>query len=284
MEKIQNLQHPPKKIGLVLGGGGAKGLAHVGVLKVLAESNLSIEMICGCSMGGIIGGLFASGIPVNELDNIASRLSSIRELIKLIDRTPSRKGLMVGKKVRNYLTQFIAPDSRLENTKIPLIVNAVDLITGMEIEMREGILIDCIMASAAVPGIFPAVEMGPYKLVDGGLLDDLPVRLIRNKPVDVVVAIDVHANDDGPIPDQAQHFLPVPLPEFINDLYRAEMIMTSTLTRLNLEKAPPDLLIRPAIPTDVSLLGGFHKAKEVIKAGEDAMRKALPELNALIMS
>ncbi len=275
-----------KKLGLVLGGGGAKGYAHIGVLKVLQNAGLTIDFICGCSMGALIGGLYASGIQVDELESIACKLSNMREILKLIDRTPSRKGLMVGKKVRSYLSQFIAPDERLENTKIPLIVNAVDLITGKEIELNNGNLLDCLMASSAVPGFFPPVEMGSYRLIDGGALDDVPVRLLKDKPVDFILAIDVHLNDHNPInPEDSPrgHHLPVPLPEFVSDFYRSAMIMTSALTQINLSLDPPDMLIRPRIPKDVTLFGGFQKANEVIRVGEEAMLEALPELQKKLL-
>lgn len=270
-----------KKLGLVLGGGGAKGFAHIGVLKVLLNAGVKIDFISGCSMGALIGGLYASGVDVDELEAIAHKLSSTREILKLIDRTPSRKGLMVGKKVRSYLSQFIALDARLEETRIPLIVNAVDLITGNEIELNNGVLLDCMMASSAVPGFFPPVEIGSYRLIDGGLLDDVPVRLMKNKPVDFTLAVDVHLNDHNPLTHETDphvHHLPVALPEFISDFYRAEMIMASALTQINLTIDPPDMLIRPRIPKDVTLFGGFQKAGEVIAVGETAMLEALPEL------
>ncbi len=274
-----------KKLGLVLGGGGAKGYAHIGVLKVLHKAGVSIDYICGCSMGALIGGLYASGMQVDELVSIACKLSSMREILKLIDRTPSRKGLMVGKKVRSYLSQFIAPDDRLENTKIPLVINAVDLITGKEIELNHGVLLDCMMASSAVPGFFPPVEIGSCRLIDGGTLDDVPVKLLKDKPVDFILAIDVHLNDHNPInPENASrgHHLPVPIPEFVSDFYRSAMIMMNALTQTNLSLDPPDMLIRPRIPKDVSLFSGFQKANEVIRVGEEAMLEALPELQKFL--
>jgi NTE family protein len=273
--------HPSKKIGLVLGGGGAKGLAHIGALKVLCAANIPIAYISGCSMGGLIGSLFAYGIPIEEIETNARKFTSVREMIKLIDRTPSRKGLMVGKKVRSYLSQFISPTARLEETQIPMILNAVDLISGTEIELREGLLLDCIMASAAVPGFFPPVEMGSYRLIDGGTLDDVPVRLLKYKPVDLILAVDVHANDHGTINTEENHhgfhlaLLPL---EFVSDFYRAAMIMTSALIKINLEVCPPDILISPVIPRDVSLFRGFQKADQIIDAGELAMKNALPDL------
>ncbi len=270
-----------RRIGLVLSGGGAKGLAHIGVLKVLSESKIPIDYMSCCSMGGVIGSLYAYGIPIEEIEASARKFSSVREMLKLIDRAPSRKGLMVGKKVRHYLTQFISPEARLENTKIPILLNAVDLLSGQEVVMQEGCLLDCIMASAAVPGFFPSVEMGPYRLIDGGTLDDIPIKPIKEKPVDLVLAVDVHANDHGTITAEESHhgfhfpFLPL---DFVSDFYRAAMIMSSSMIRTNIETNPPDVLVCPNIPKDVSIFGGFQKVDELIAAGETAMRDALPDL------
>lgn len=274
-----------KRIGLVLGGGGARGLAHIGVIKALEDAGIHISYLAGCSMGGLIASLFATGMSVSEIERIARGFSNTREILKLIDRTPSRKGLLAGKNIRKFLSRFIAPDFQVEDARIPLVLNAVDLITGKEIELSEGNLLDCIMATTAVPGFFPAVEMGPYRLVDGGMLDDVPVKFLKNLTSDVILAVDVHQNDDEMVQvglDPKHEHIPLPLPTFMQDFYRVEMIMTTTLIKINLEKYPPDLLVRPTIPADVSLFFGFLKVKEIIQAGEDAMSAQLPELLRLL--
>jgi len=275
---------PEKRIGLVLGGGGARGLAHIGVIKVLEESGFQVSLLAGCSMGGLIASLYATGMPVNEIERVVSRLSNIREWLKLVDRAPSRKGLLAGKKIRHYLSRFIAPGVRIEQTRIPLVMNAVDLNTGSEIELREGNLLDAIMATTAVPGFFSPVEIGPFRLVDGGILDDVPVKCIKSICPYPIVAVDVHKKIQEPaISDKGSNLerIPLPLPPFMQDFYRVEMIMTTTFIQINLAQHPPDLLIRPAIPSDVSLFFGFQKVKEIIQAGEVAMRERLPDLHSL---
>lgn len=283
MTTIQDLK--PIKLGLVLGGGGARGLAHIGVIKVLSEAGIPFSHLAGCSMGGLIASLLAVGMSVDEIESIARRFSNTREILKLIDRTPSRKGLLAGKNIRKFLSRFIPRDFRIEDTQIPLILNAVDLISGKEIELKEGNLIESIMATTAVPGFFPAVEMGPYRLVDGGMLDDVPVKFMKNTDAELILAVDVHQSaEDRSDPDvESEHeHIPLPIPAFMQDFYRMEMIMTTTLIKINLENFPPDLLVRPKIPTDVSLFFGFMKVKEIIKAGEEAMRVQLPSLKALL--
>jgi len=204
---------PEKRIGLVLGGGGARGLAHIGVIKVLEESGFQVSLLAGCSMGGLIASLYATGMPVNEIERVARRLSNIREWLKLVDRAPSRKGLLAGKKIRHYLSRFIAPGDRIEQTRIPLVMNAVDLNTGSEIELREGNLLDAIMATTAVPGFFSPVEIGPFRLVDGGILDDVPVKCIKSICPYPIVAVDVHKKIQEPaivIKAQTSNAFPFP--------------------------------------------------------------------------
>lgn len=270
-----------KKLGLVLGGGGARGLAHIGVLKVLAENNLSVSYLSGCSMGGLIASLFAAGLSIDEIEKAARKLNSVREIVKLIDRTPSRRGLLSGVNIRKYLRNLISPEMEIQETRIPVVVNAVDLITGREVVLSEGNLLESIMATTAVPGFFPAVDFGPYRLVDGGMLNDVPVNLLRDTPAEVVVAVDVHqrtkVNPDNAEKRTYEH-IPMPLPSFMQDFYRVEHIMTSAFVDINLKNYPPDLLVRPDIPIDVTLFWGFQRVHDLIVAGEEAMRSQLPIL------
>lgn len=269
------------QIGLVLGGGGARGLAHIGVAKVLIENGITFSHLAGCSMGGIVAASLAFGLSIDEIEKIARQLNSKMEIIKLLDRTPSRKGLLAGKNIRKYLSRFLDPLSVIEDTTIPLVLNAVDLITGKEVALTRGNLIDGIMATTAVPGFFPPVQIGSYRLVDGGVLDDVPVKFMREFSVDFVLAVDVHQQSnkmkDGHGQPTYEH-IPLPIPSILQDFYRVEMIMANTLVEHNLREYPPDLLITPSIPNDVTSLFGFTRVNEIIQAGENAMREKMPEL------
>ena len=137
------------------------------------------------------------------------------------------------------------------------------------------------MATTAVPGFFPSVDLGPYRLVDGGMLNDVPVNILRNTPAEVILAVDVHQriNEKASITDDKPYeHIPMPLPSFMQDFYRVEMIMTSALVEINLRKDPPDLLVRPNIPNDITLFWGFQRVHDLIQAGEEAMREQLPFL------
>lgn len=270
-----------KKLALVLGGGGAKGLAHIGVLRVLCDSGIPISSISGCSMGGLIAALFASGLSIDMIEEVARRFQSKREMLKLVDRTPSRKGLVVGNKVRGYLSKIIDPNMQTEETPIPLVMNAIDLVTAEEITLEKGNILDNIMATIAVPGFFAPVEIGEHRLVDGGILNNVPVKLAKRYPVDFVLAVDVHSPFFGSESDGVHSplgKLPFVIPEFVQDFYRAEMIMSFGLTQFNLKDNPPDLLLRPRIPKDVSLFLGFQKVDDIINSGREAMTEKLPYL------
>ena len=271
-------------IGLALGGGGARGLAHIGVIKALEEARVPISHLAGCSMGGLIAALYSIGLSSSQIETIALKFSHTREMLKMVDRTPTRKGLMAGKNFRKFLTKYIPESLQVTNASIPLILNAVDIITGKEIELSSGSLLDSIMATTAVPGFFPPVEIGPYRLVDGGILDDVPVKFLKRYPLDAIVAVDVHQSIDDIHVNESMPYehIPLPIPSFLQDLYRVEMIVTTTLIKKNMEDYPPDILIQPKLPTDVSLFFGFVKAKEIIEAGEQAAREKMPDILALL--
>lgn len=274
-----------KKLGIVLGGGGARGLAHIGVLKVLINNGIEISCLAGCSMGGIIASSLAIGLPIDEIEKIAKRLNSKREILKLLDRTPNRRGLLAGKNIRRYLSHYIPPSAKIEDALIPLCMNAVDLISGKEILLDRGNLLDSIMATTAVPGFFPPVEIGPYRLVDGGVLDDVPVKILKGSNADVIMAVDVHLMNQVTTSTEDSHrheHIPLPLPGILQDFYRVEMIMTSTLVEKNIKEFPPDLLIAPAVPADITSLFGFSRVNEIIRAGEQAMEARLRDLLALL--
>lgn len=272
------------RIGLVLGGGGARGLAHIGVIKVLEENQIPISYLAGCSMGGLIGALYSVGYKSSEIEKLAMKFSNNREMLKVIDRTPTRKGIISGIRLRKYFENYVPEDLLASDTSIPLILNAVDIVTGKEIELTDGRLIDNIMATTSVPGFFPPVEIGPYRLVDGGMLDDVPVKYLTTKPLDLIIAVDVHQSIDAfDLSDQAsREHIPLPIPQFMQNFYRVEMIVTTTLIKKNLEEYPPDLLIQPELPSDVSLFFGFNKAAEIIEAGYQAMADKMPDLKTLL--
>lgn len=273
-----------KRLGLALSGGGARGFAHVGILKVLEQEGIFPGFIAGTSMGGIIGGAYACGVPVAEIEARCVRLSSMRELVKLIDLSPQRRGLLRGDRVRDFLADFFI-ERQFDSLPIPLALPAVDLLSAREVVLKSGLVFPAVMATSAVPGLFEPVDLGPYRLVDGGVLNNLPVDRARELGDGPVIAVDVQFDpyselpwNDLPVPAR----FPVPLPPFFLEFYRAEIIMIAEITRAHLLACPPDLLIRPPIAPDIDVFLGFNRIPEIIAAGEQAAREALPAITKLL--
>lgn len=280
-----NLLHKQKSLGLALSGGGARGFAHIGVLKVLTDEGIHVSSLSGCSMGGLVGALFAIGYSAKEIEQIALKHTTIREMINLVDRTPRRRGLIVGQRLRNLLGQLIGKDTTFRDTIIPLSLNAVDLITSHEAVLTEGNLLDAVMSTIAIPGFFAPVNIGKMQLIDGGTLNNLPIRNLKPFSPDIMMAVDVHPDTTREVPwqfaDQKIRF-PLPVPDFFLDFYRAQLIMITKLTELNLEQNQPDLLIRPNLPPEITMFYGYQRAEKIIAQGEKSMRKNLDKLKTLL--
>jgi NTE family protein len=273
------------KIGLALSGGGARGFAHVGVLKGLETAGIEIDYLAGASMGGLIGACYAAGKSADELEERVLELSRMRQLMKLIDLAPYRRGLLEGNKVRAYLADLIDEDCTFESLQIPLSVTAVDLLQGKEVVLNHGLLLPAIMSTIAIPGLFPPHSLGPYRLVDGGVLNNLPFDHVRSMGADIVIAVDVQLDPHYELPWQdlpEKPNWPIRLPDFFLDFYRAELIMISAINRMRLQNCPPDMLIRPPIPPDITMFLGFPHGKQIIEAGEEAIQGALPRIIEII--
>jgi NTE family protein len=272
----------PNSISLVLGGGGARGLAHIGVLKVLSKNSIPISSIFGCSMGGLIASLFAIGIDILEIENIARKYTSIREMIKLVDITPHRRGIIVSQRLKGFFSQFINENLLIEKVRIPLYMNAVDLVTGEEVVFDHGNLLDAVISTTAVPGLFSPVETVKGRLLaDGGVINNLPVSTMRRFSQSPIVAVDVHHSFPNPQSTLHKGSISV-IPEFFSDFYRAEMIMVRKIMDIQLAEDPPDLLIRPAIDPGINMFLGFQRSEELILSGEKAAHENIEKIHKLI--
>lgn len=270
----------PRKLGLTLSGGGSRGLAHIGVLKVLEREQVPIHCLSGSSMGGIVAAAYACGIPIDELEREATRMGGVRELAKLVDLRPPRRGLLAGENVREYLARLIPEGITFEELKIPTALKSVDLQSGVEVDFTTGMVLDAVVATSAFPGIFPPLEYQGMYLVDGGVLNNLPVDLLKPMGANRTLAVNVSPPFNGaasdPPPSVAR------LPNFAFDIYLTVLLMTRTLTERRLEQRPPDLLIEPAIPLTYGLFSGFTAPQEVIALGEAAAEASLKQIIKLI--
>ncbi|MDI3476578.1 MAG: hypothetical protein PWQ59_103 [Thermoanaerobacterium sp.] len=181
------------KVGLILGGGAARGYAHLGVLKKLEEENIPIDFIIGTSIGALIGAIYASG---NDLEKIIKDVRDINflKLIKMVDLNIPQKGFIKGDKIEKFLSNYIKND--FDELKIPLYAIATDIKHGREIIFSNGPVIKAVRASISIPVVFEPVEFQNTKLVDGSIIDFDAVDLAIKLGADIVIISDVSSNID----------------------------------------------------------------------------------------
>jgi len=273
------------RIGLALSGGGARGLAHIGVLKVLEREGVPVHLLAGTSMGGVIAAAYAAGLRPDFMEQEALSMASPRRLLALADPSLPRRGLFEGQKIRQYLAAHLG-ERTFADLRIPLTLVAVDLNSGREVYLRQGRVVDAVRATIALPGVLTPVERDGQLLVDGGLLDNLPADAVRQMGADVVIAVDV-TSDGQTISHLVQtlhrrRYVPNGLADTIEVLWRSVAVMMAEINRRRLAEARPEVIIRPAIPSEVTVLTGFPQAAEIIAAGERAALEALPHIRQAI--
>ena len=178
-----------KKVGLVLSGGGAYGYAHLGVMQVLEENNIPIEVVTGTSMGALIGGVYVAGVSTPKMIDISTKFRKSN----FLDINPfmiSNPGLILGNKVSKLLKNIVG-NVNIEDCEKKFAAISCDIKTGNKVSIREGDIVDAIRASISVPGIFAPVKKGDTLLIDGGAVDNMPVEDARELGADFVIAVDV---------------------------------------------------------------------------------------------
>jgi NTE family protein len=181
------------KIGLALGSGGARGLAHIGVLKALHEENIEISCIAGSSMGALVGAVYASTQSIDSLLDLSESITW-QQLIRLFIPTLSKSGLVDGEKVVELLEKWI-PSRHFDALDIPLALEATDIINGTLVTLTEGELLPAIRASISIPIVFTPISINGRTLVDGGLISPVPVETVRNMGADFVIGVNVLAEN-----------------------------------------------------------------------------------------
>lgn len=182
-------------VALVLGGGGARGLAHLGAIEALQAQGFRITSVAGTSMGALVGGLFAAG-KINEAKNIAERLTR-RRVLRMMDISPGLDHIATGGRFMQLLDSLIG-DVRIEDLPIPFCCSASDVVSGQEVVFRSGPLSTAIRASISIPGFFKPVTLDNRILVDGSLHNTLPLDRVQRHPGDLLIAVNVSAPDDKP--------------------------------------------------------------------------------------
>jgi len=271
MDVIKKISKPLKKqkLGLALGSGGLWGLVHVGVLKVLEENDVQIDYIAGTSIGAIIGAVYSLNPDVKKIEKKALSLTK-KDLISLFDLTFPKFSLISGNNIRKFMYDLVGNKS-FSDTKIPLKIIATDLESGKEVVLSEGKLIDAIMASISIPGVFPPVKYKNSLLVDGGLVNATPVDIVKDMGADAVLGVDLNTTGEADFEK----------PSLLQVLIRSYEILKehSTIPNIYLEDKKI-LIIRPDMKKLKSF--NFYDIKKFIKEGERIAKQALPKINTLI--
>ncbi|HRW08775.1 MAG TPA: patatin-like phospholipase family protein [Caldilineaceae bacterium] len=273
------------KVGLVLGGGGARGLAHIGVIRALEEFDIQVVAISGCSIGAIIGAFYAAGKTAGEMQELVTYLP-YRKLLHLGELG----GLIGGKGIEAFLAAHLPPT--FEELDLPLSMTAVDVQEGKLLVLRSGQLIPAIKASSALPGILSPVKYGGRYLVDGGVLNNLPVDIISSMTLAPVIAVDVAAphnrrlgfeSKETHMLDQVGEILQGkrnPLDSLLARGLTLELFMKAfdvpqrVVTEMRLSMHPPELLIRPELDSQLGI-EDFRHAQVAIEQGYQAAKQAL---------
>lgn len=255
-----------KKIGLALSGGGARGFAHLGVLKALADNHIGIDCVSGTSAGSFVGAAFASGMPIEAIIEVAAKIS----WFNMAGISYSPRALLSNASMGNFIAAHF-PIADIENLPLPYAAVACDLNTGEEVVLRgAGSLATAIRASCAIPGVFaPIVDDEGRLLVDGGVVAPVPVNAVRSLGADRVIAVDLMAS--------GATFRGTPK-TMVGMLFQAAMLLLRSASRL--QHIDADVIIEPQIahirPDEIA------KRDELIELGYQAAVEKLGAIEALI--
>jgi len=277
-----------KNVALVLSGGGARGIAHIGAIEVLEEKGFKITSISGTSMGAMVGAVYALG----KLPEFKKWLLNIDklELFKLIDFTFSAQGFIKGDRLFKELKQFL-PDTNIEDLDVSYSAIATDIMNKREIVFTQGPIFDAVRASISTPSVFTPVKTASTMLIDGGTVNNLPLDRVKRSGEDILVAIDSIANvpfyeDEkeeviyqNKIKKFKSYFDEIKSKRISAQLSYLEIIdksvniMIEEVVKFKVAKYPPDVFIK--ISNDACTLFDFYKAKEIISYGREAANEQI---------
>jgi len=289
---------PERGLALALGGGVARGWSHIGVLQALDEAEIPVKMIAGTSIGALVGACYLAG-RLPELEEFARSLTP-RRILGFLDISLRGTGLISGYKLAERMAEHLG-DVRLEDLERPMVCVATEINTGHEIWLRKGPLIEAIRASYALPGIFEPVTIGRRTLVDGALVNPVPVSVCRAFEAEAVVAVNlsydvygrgtvVHDFGSEEIAEAAEKSLKkkgklakMRMGKALGVtgvMIEAFNIIQDRIARSRLAGDPPDISLRPAVGNIG--LAEFHRAGEAIELGYSSVQRELPRLKELV--
>ncbi|MCK5822643.1 MAG: patatin-like phospholipase family protein [Bacteroidales bacterium] len=274
-----------KNIALVLSSGGSKGLAHIGAINVLEKNGFQISSVSGSSIGSVIGGLYAMG----ELPAYTEWVKTLnkKKVWGLMDFALSTQGLLKGKTAFNKMKTFI-PDQNIEDMNIPFSAIATDLINEKEVVFDKGSFYEAVRASVAIPTVFTPVKYKDTILVDGGVLNPVPIDNVKRSEDDLLVVVNLYGDKiEKDIQEKENSKSVTLINKFIKLIYSGDKrnssyfsllsettaTMVHRLAKLSIEKYQPDIVVN--IPTDSANTFDFFRAGELIQLGEDATTLAI---------
>jgi NTE family protein len=248
------------KLGLALSGGGARGLAHIGVLRAFENANIRPDYLAGTSMGGVIAAGYAVGLSPDDMEQIALEFATLRKLWGLADPTLPRRGLFQGERLLAFFERCMR-GCTFADLNIPLTLVAVDLNSGQEVHLREGSVAEALRATVSIPGLLAPVERNGQRLVDGGLLNNLPVDVVQSMGADITLGVDVYSSIVGESFWQVlgqRRFISETVGELIAVLGDSLELLIHQQSANKLRKNTPDFLIHPDIPVNITVVTGYH--------------------------
>lgn len=260
-----------RAIGLALGGGGARGLAHVGALKVLAEAKITPDYIAGTSIGAIIGAWLALGKPLAELEALCLSFDRSKAWREFVDIGNPRYSFLAGKKIRKFVHNIFGR-KQFKDCQIPLVIVATDLASGREVVIRQGNIAQAVLASIAIPGLFPPVQVDRRYLVDGGSINSTPASVVSQLGAKLIIALDLSVQPSA-------HF--VAKPTLFTTLIQSYTIIREQSIKYQLSQIKSQdcrlVLVQPNF-TDIIDTFQFNQTAKFIGLGEEAMRRRLPAI------
>jgi NTE family protein len=276
------------EITLALGGGGVRGIAHIGVLRALENHGFKIKAIAGTSAGGLVGAVYAAGFSTEKIEKTVNEMDANRSFWHQSNDLPSLLGLSG---ITKILSELLA-DRTFDELKIPFAATAVSLYSGEEIILTKGKVIDAVLATIAVPGVFPSQEIGGRILIDGGVLDPVPVQVARWMCPDLpVVAVMLHKTPEGWVPDELPLPISIPGPSSIVErltklrpvqalkiFTRSIEVSSKHLSEMSMQVHKPEVIITPRVG-HIGLLQSVD-AEEMIQEGMDATEEVLTQIES----
>ena len=304
---MSHKQKSAPRIGLALGSGSSRGWAHIGVIKALSELDIHPQVVCGCSIGSIVAAAYVSG-NLDKLEQWVRSLTKV-ELARYIELNLSLNGFVDTEKLHEFFLQCVCrEDESIEDITVKFASVATDLETGREVWFTSGPLIDAVWASISLPGLFPPLQHQGRWLVDGGLVNPVPVSVCHALGADIVISVNLNGGVVGKHFVQKQdepatnsnhvlERLSRAVNKYSSDIFRDDEekvsppglfeaiagsinIAQDRITRSRLAGDPPDIMLSPKL-SHIGLME-FYRAKEAIQEGEECVMRMMPEIRHVL--